>query len=173
MKWIRWLMAERFVLLWFSFRCGGKGYQRRLLTFMKTVTPPPSSPPSQPCCVCLLLRVNETSWLLFSLWPASSLIDMKKWQSCKVNLRLHCLDIKEKKTLIPAASVSIMHHMNKGDDIYIHIHYLSHPYFGDLHTFPLSPSSGYNLPNTLVYDQIPVRLMTFPSVSAVLCVHAN
>ncbi len=44
--------------------------------------------------------------------------------------------------------------------------------FGDCLTFHLAPSSGQicNLFNTLVFDQIPAKLMTLPSASAVLLV---
>ncbi len=40
-------------------------------------------------------------------------------------------------------------------------------------TFHLAPSSGQhvNVSNTLVYDQIPAELTTFPSASAGLCVY--
>ena len=42
--------------------------------------------------------------------------------------------------------------------------------FGDPPTFHLAHSSGQNLnlSNTLVYDQIPAKLMTFPSALSVL-----
>ncbi len=45
-------------------------------------------------------------------------------------------------------------------------------HFVDPSTFLLLPSSGQilNLYSTLVYDQIPARLMTFPSASVILCV---
>ncbi len=40
--------------------------------------------------------------------------------------------------------------------------------FGDPLTFLQAPRAGQIFPNTLVYDQIPAKLMTFPSASAVL-----
>ena len=36
--------------------------------------------------------------------------------------------------------------------------------------FPLAPLTGQNVSNSLVYDQIPAKLMIFPSASAVHCV---
>ncbi len=45
--------------------------------------------------------------------------------------------------------------------------------FGDPLTFYLAPSSGQHVhvSNTLVYDQIPTELQTFPSASVGLCVY--
>ncbi len=44
--------------------------------------------------------------------------------------------------------------------------------FGDLqNVHPASSSDqNLNLSNTLIYDQIPEKLMTFPSASAALCI---
>lgn len=43
---------------------------------------------------------------------------------------------------------------------------------GDPLTFHIAPPSGnfFYLPDILVYEQIPAKLMTFLTVSAVLCV---
>ncbi len=45
-------------------------------------------------------------------------------------------------------------------------------HFSDPLTFHLVPSSGQNFDSSssLIYDQIPAKLMTFPSNSAVVCV---
>ncbi len=60
--------------------------------------------------------------------------------------------------------------MKFGTDI--HVPLMNCKLFGDLLTFHLAPSSGqhFDLSKTLVYDQTPAKLMTFPSASTVFCV---
>ncbi len=62
--------------------------------------------------------------------------------------------------------------MKCGSDVHVPLR-MNCKNFGEPLTFHLAPSSGrhVNVSNTLIYDQIPAELQTFPSASAGFCVY--
>ncbi len=92
---------------------------------------------------------------MLASWLSHHLVQIEISQQLLNRLTLHFVQIMYHQLLAGLSDFHVSLRMNCNN-------------FGDPLTFHLAPSSrqNFNLSSALVYDQIPVKLITFPSASA-------